>query len=713
MQKNYDFRQELLQWHRPGLLCAEYVPEPGMVHIDESFSVVIPQDAHEVILTAARDLQDYLFTSMGCSVLLHRLTDLSQRPAKSILIATFSQLQATWQHEMTPASYEITVDPNCIIICGIDERGCAQGCYQLEDRMNRIRSPYLLPGITFHAPAFSPRMVHSGYGQEQYPEQHLSAIAHAGMDAILVFVKDVDLTQVGYLDFNNLIRQAAKYGLDVYAYSKILSQMHPDEPGAFDHYNSTYGKLFEHCPGFKGVVLVGESVEFPSKDPRVSPLKYYENTVDGLPTGKPTAGWFPCEDYPKWLRMLQKVIYPKKTDVDIVLWSYNWGKCEEKDRLALIDNLPEGISLMATFEMFNTRQMEGFRSYAADYTISFPEAGPYFISEAKRAKERGIRLYTQANSAGLTWDYGVIPYEPFPEKWLRRYKSMLDAKEAYGLCGIMESHHYGFWPSFISRIEKMMFTQPGLSAQEAMTASAIELYGPGQLHAALHAWHLLSEAHSYYPCTNEDQYGPFRIGPAYPFVLEQPVHIPTVPHAIHGGNKITFVNYAYSEAAKCTHQSTLQIGFRHTRVDAEIRSLEKMRHLQSQARSELETIAQTLDGPRKDDCLRLCNMIHFMENTATTAIHAKLWAKHLWQFHTLTDAESLRKWVNEMIALAKEEIQNTKATIPLTEADSRLGWEPSMEYIGDARHLRWKIKQLTQVIENELAYYLRIIGNNM
>lgn len=707
MQMNYDFREELMQWHRPGLRCG-YTPGADELCL-EDITIVIPEDGGEVLTTAAQDFQDYLFTSMDCSAALRR----GKARGSCVTVGTCSQLGRAWEYEEIPASYEITVSADSVIICGYDERGCAQGLYQLEDRMTLIRAPYLKQGVTHYAPAFSPRMVHSGYGQEQYPDPHLSAIAHAGMDAILVFVKDVDLTQVGYLDFNNLIRRANKYGLDVYIYSKIESNKHPDDPDAFDHYNATYGEIFEKCPGFKGVVLVGESVEFPSKDPRVSPFHYYNNTIDGLPTGKPTPGWFPCVDYPQWLQMLQKVIYPKKPDADIVLWTYNWGKCDEEDRLALIDNLPKGISLMATFEMFNVRQMDGFKSRAADYTISFPEAGPYFLSEAKRAKERGIRLYTQANSAGLTWDYGVIPYDPFPEKWVRRYQSMLEAREKYGLCGVMESHHYGFWPSFISRIEKLMFTQPFLTGEEALRAVAAELYGPENQEAALRAWHILSEAHTYYPCANEDQYGPFRVGPAYPFVLENQVQIPTVPHAIHGGNKITYIDYAYSRGAKLTYSGTLKIGFRQVRIDGELKSLEKMRVMQQQARTELEALAEKLEGVRRDDCLRLCNMIKFMENTALTAIHAKQWAKHRWQFHTLTREEDLRKWTYEMIALAEAEIQNAENTIPLVEADSRLGWEPSMEYIGDARHLRWKIKQTQQVIDNELKHYLRIIDETM
>ena len=707
MQQNYDFRKELMQWHRPGLR-AEYTPGGDALSL-ENITIVVPVDAGEVLLTAAQDFQDYLFTSMDCSAALSR----GNAAGKALTVGTFAQLGKPWNYDSTPASYEISVADTGITVCGYDERGCAQGLYQLEDRMNRIRAPYLTKGVTHYAPAFSPRMIHSGYGQEQYPDPHLSAIAHAGMDAILVFVKDHDLTQVGYMDFNNTIRRANKYGLDVYAYSYFDSKRHPDDPDAFDHYNSTYGMLFEKCPGFKGVILMGERIEFPSKDPRVSPKRYYNNTVDGLPTGKTTPGWFPCYDYPQWLELLQKVIYPKKPDADIVLWSYNWNRAPVEDRLALIDNLPRGITLMATFEMGNDRSMEGFRCRTADYTISFPEYSPYFLSEAQRAKERGIRLYTQANSAGLCWDYGVIPYDPFPELWVRRYNSMLEAREKYGLTGVMESHHFGFWPSFISRIEKMMFTRPFPTGEEALKAVAAELHGAENLAEALEAWHLLSKAHTYYPCVDEDQYGPFRVGPAYPFVLENQVKIPTVPHAIHGGNIITYVDYTNSPAARIAHSGTLKIGFRHIRIDGELKSLRKMRELLVQAREKLEALAEKLAGIRRDDCLRLCNMIRFMENTALTAIHAKQWVKLRWQFPSITEKEAMRRWVDQMIALAEAEIQNAEATIPLVEEDSRLGWEPSMEYIGDARHLKWKIKQTRLVIDSELKFYYKIIDQTM
>ena len=72
MQENYEFRKELMQWHRPGLRNTEYVPEADAVCLDGPWAIVIPTDAGEVLTTAAQDFQDYLFTSMDCSAVLRR-----------------------------------------------------------------------------------------------------------------------------------------------------------------------------------------------------------------------------------------------------------------------------------------------------------------------------------------------------------------------------------------------------------------------------------------------------------------------------------------------------------------------------------------------------------------------------------------------------------------------------------------------------------------
>ena len=713
MHGTYEFRREMMQIHRPDIADPNYVPKAEEIGIDEDWSIVIAKNCGQVLLTAAQDLQDYLLTSLNVSVAVKRREKLTELPAKTILIATCDRMETAWEAEKIPASYRIAVSADAVVICGIDERGCAQGCYQLEDRMNSIRAPYLSPGSIGYAPEFSPRMIHSGYQMDRFPDEHLSAIAHAGMDAIVLFVSGMNRTPTGYLDFNELIFRAEKYGLDVYAYSYFKSTVHPDEPAAEAEFESTYGALFRACPGFKGVILVGESVEFPSRDPRVSELTNATNSVEGIPTGMPTAGWFPCNDYYKWLNLLKTVVQKYRADADIVFWTYNWGYAPEEDRLALIDSLPADISLMATFEMFEDRFVDGIRISACDYTLSFPEAGVYFVSEAKRAKERGIRLYTQANSAGLTWDFGVIPYEPFPYQWAKRYRAMLDAKKNFGLCGVMESHHYGFWPSFISKLEKLMFTAPCTDGDAAIRALALELYGEAWADKALQAWATISSAMEYYVCTNEDQYGPFRVGPAYPLVYNNDVTIPSVPYAHFPGNKICKTDYAVGKAfayIALGQNRTARLQQRHP-VEAKI--LERMEQLLAEGRAILEQIAPQLTGYQQEDCLRLCNLVHFIEHCARTTIHVKQWSTLRAKCRSETDSRKLLDMHHQMVAIGEAEIRNAEETIPLVQYDSRLGWEPSMEYIGGEYHLRWKMRQVRQVIDQEIALYDQVIRLNL
>lgn len=280
-EKNYEFRKKLLTLHEESIRNPDVICSDNETELSNGALIVLPENAGEVALTAAKDLVDYLFTSHGVSAMLTKSREAFENCVFLSICDTLEDM-----------AFEIDVS-RTIHLKGRDERALAQAVYYLENSMTAKKAPVLERKIQRKKPLFSPRMVHSGYGLDQYPNEHLSAIAHAGMDAILVFTKGVNQTPGGFTDFNELIYRAAKYGLDVYAYSYLVSEMHPDDDGAQEYYDNLYGSVFQKCPGLKGIVLVGESVEFPSKDPRVFPKRYYENHIDGIPTGKRTPGWWP------------------------------------------------------------------------------------------------------------------------------------------------------------------------------------------------------------------------------------------------------------------------------------------------------------------------------------------------------------------------------------------------------------------------------------
>jgi len=685
LENNYDFRKRMQEIHKPGLRNPMVQPRDTELVLADRLSVCIPADADDVILTAAKDFVDFLFTSMDLSAMLRRGTPDAAEAA--VILSVTSYPDALPEEARGQRGYRIDIDTQ-VQICGFDSRGTAQALYALEDMMSLRHAPYLPKGTVACKPAFSPQMVHSGYGLDEYPNEHLAAIAHEGRDAILVFVKDVDITPYGYLDFNDLIYRAAKYGIDVYAYSYLKSEKHPDDPDAERYYEANYGKLFAKCPGLKGVTLVGESVEFPSKDEHVTGKSHRDNVVDGIPTGKTSPGWYPCMDFPKWLELIKKVVRSKKPDADIVFWTYNWGYQPEEARLKLIEALPTDITLQATFEMFESFDLEGSKEYCADYTLSFEGYGAYFKSEAIAAKKRGIKLHSMTNTGGLTWDFGVVPYLPFPYQWMKRYKAMREAHDKWDLTGLMESHHFGFYPSFISKLSKLAFMKPWQDMESLLSVILEGTFGADaapQVDKALRLW---SEASAYYIPSDSDQYGAFRVGPAYPFCLYRIIGMPEASYSMFG-SRICNTEYGNLNNGRASMTSV--------RVPKEIRSLETMRDLIGRGLDILTAIASP-----NDDLLQLINLGQFIHRTIITGIHAKQWHLLKTAMHAEQDPAKLSVILSDMETLLKEERRNAEETIPLVQVDSRLGWEPSMEYMTDEAHLRWKLRQVDYVLQSEL-----------
>ncbi|MBQ9769706.1 MAG: hypothetical protein IJW27_05830, partial [Clostridia bacterium] len=204
-----------------------------------------------------------------------------------------------------------------------------------------------------------------------------------------------------------------------------------------------------------------------------------------------------------------------------MLWSYNWGKQPLEPRLELIRNIPKGITLEVTFEMFERVEREGVSDKIADYALYFEGPGQYFVSEAEEAKKLGIRLYSMTNTAGATWDIGVIPYVPAPGQWMRRYQQIRKYHDECGLVGLMESHHFGAYPSFITDLAKWMYHSPDTPEHEILTAFATRDFSAETAERVLEAWECFSEGIRHTVTNNTDQYGPYRIGPGYPLLFEK------------------------------------------------------------------------------------------------------------------------------------------------------------------------------------------------
>ncbi|MBR3894417.1 MAG: hypothetical protein IKJ35_04640 [Clostridia bacterium] len=674
IEQNFEFRKRYstaharISGHKDRTPAADELVLTSPVRIFCACDGVVAQ-------TAAKDLISYFKTAFGMDAEITR--DASEAAVRIALDA---------DRVSGYMARRIEVSEQFVSITASDERGVAQALYALEDRMNLARVPFLKQGVSEEKPIFSPRMVHSGYGMDVFPDGYLSVCAHYGYDAVLSFVRNKE----DRAELADLVKRAAKYGIDVYAYCAIKNFSHPEDEGAKELYADLYGGIFRDAPGLKGIVFVGESVEFASRDEHVECRPYNKAPADGIPTGKPTPGWWPCYDYVDWIKLVRDSIRAESPEADIVFWTYNWGSAPAEYRLALVNTLPTDVTLLVTFEMFQKLHLEYSVTDVRDYTISFAGPGDYFVSEAEVAKRRGIRLYTQCNTAGKTWDFGVVPYEPFPKRWNDRNQKLLEAHEKYGLCGLMESHTYGMNPSFISSLANGTFTEGRADFETRLKEEAKRLSAE-EYELVLDAWQALDESHRHYIASSENQYGPYRIGPAFPFCLTTQMKQPNRPDALYGNGIYRTLPVNRDRVGTSPYS---------LRVRDELKQHKQALVYAKQALAKLKKIKNKSTALK-----RFVNMVEFIVRCHITALNQKEFYVLRTKLLAAQTREEIVKCADKIEKIVLREIENAKAAIPLVQRDSSIGYEPSMGYQCDEEGIRWKLKHMDYLLNVELKPY--------
>lgn len=713
---NYSFRNQNF------IATGKLVPTPNAAehapcYIDDSWEILVPRSDSRLASYYSHDLLRFFSDAFGICPRLRQTEsrqDLVAQPRHKILLLTESDADIAIESEQA-AAFHITVTEASVLIVGKTERGTAQGVYYLEDLMH-LRGESRLPlEDAEHAPLFSPRMTHSGTELDTFPDNFLEACAHAGMDAIIVYAGHPDThlhgfadpdplfsdSKMGYCDYNNLVWRAAGYGLDVYLYSHIKCDFYPDEPGAHEYYDASFGKIFRDCPGIKGIIFVGETFEFPSKDPHTTGMRCQLRSR--LDPRKPP-GWYPCFDYPILVNTVKNVIRQYNPEADIVFWSYNFGWAPKEDRFALIETLPKDISYLVTFEMWQTvTDGEGGEYFIADYSISFPGPSQVFLEEAEKAKEVGLRLYSMSNTGGRTWDIGSAPYVPVPQQWQKRYEALADARKQFGLCGLMENHHYGWLPSFLTLFSKNAFTSNGIANAEMLERIARRDYGT-QYQKALDAWQLFSKGITHVIACDVDQYGPYRSGPTYPLLFAQKkedLHVPSVPWAWHPGGGIW--NPIYPDDVFSDPENSMM----------------RLRHVTTVAewfRQGIDLLTEAVAAAGNSEVRKQLAVAKYTYCTYRTTRNVMLWniakrllfalaeQKHMeWQgklFDALgMEDRSPRGLADFMYRLVDSEQETLDIALECWKTDSSIGFEASMEYAFDEECYHWK----KNIMEQSLA----------
>ena len=676
-ENRYAFKDKLLQIHKKDRRDYSISLSSDEYEIKDGVAIYLPHyDPDDVVYTAAKDFCDYLYVSMGIGALITKST------VADIVLEYDQKLSGNME-------YRIVTNEDGIRIFGKDGRALAQALYFLEDTMNLKAAPYIKLGEVHKKALLERRFTQSPFGFMEYTDEAFSHMAHLGMNAIMLWIYDYETTWNGHIDANLICKCAKKYGIDVYAEIYEKHEMAVNEEGAQEYYDSIYKKLFTYIPDLKGVFLTGEAHQFKTTDPNATNISEH----DGIPDPRPHSGWWPCSDYPQFVGMVIKAVKKAKPDAEVVFSSYNFGYAPQEEKAKMLNQLPTDVVLDPPIDVFAVIKRNGVTENVADYSLAQNKPSENFLAEAEIAKKRGIKLYAIANCSGKTWDFGVTPYEPMAYSWIERFNSVLEAIDKWNLCGIEENIHYGFYPSFITDLEKYAFFSHDIPLEDKLQEILAMHFGKQNAPTVDRALRIWSEAISYYPPNAEAQYGAFRIGPAFPlWTSTKGKKMPLSKQAAFG-NSIYDQRYKprYTRTSYSTHS---------LRMYSSLESMEKMRELLFEGINLLKSVNKPTE-----EILRLINLGEFMYRTTVTAINVTRQFILLKKFEIEPSKQECIRLVNGLEKILLEEKENVQKTIALTECDSTLGYEPSMEYSGDKNALLWKLDQIDYDLDVTLKKY--------
>ena len=692
-EQKYDFRSRMRGYYLKNRRNAVLSPAADEVELDSSWHIV--NGPHFLEERAGFDLKRFLEQVMAVSP--------GSGSGKKIIITSGNDLKAR-------PGCTFKVSDDTIEIRGVNPKGALFGVIRLEDLMRMREAPFLKKGEFEYTPLARMRSTHSGSGLDDFPDWQLDCILHAGFTAIDLFVSGIDETTQGRCDIAAVIDRAEQYGLDVVIYNYQTCYVHPDDEGADAAFDRIFGELFRRYPKAAAIHLCGESLEVPSKDDTTIKKSEVEVGSDGLQSTLQPTGYYPNSDYPAYLAKLSDAIHKAAPDAEVIFNTYNWGWAPLEPRKKFLEAMPRSVSLQVTYDIFKTNDAHGLKRPLMDYSIFAEEPGEYFDTEVKAAAAAGIgNIRVTCNLAGTTWDFGCVPFAPVPFRWAKRMEILREYLLKYDVNSFYDSHHFGWFPNVCNDLAKAYFSNtPPENAGEFLRQVAVRDYGEKAADNIVEVWRLWSRAMDHYVGSNEDQYGPWRVGPAYPFVFH-PAITRTMDDKIV---KFPFTENAY----RCDCMvNPMYTPFENDaqspgplRYPVETRELTQMLEMWQQGVTLLEETLALTDPEKREEAERLLGIGRFCFNAIRTTLGSKHWRMGNLRLQCCCDRESMEKELDDLESLLAQERQNVLETLPLAAKDSRLGWEPRMDYVCDPAHLRWKLRQL-DIAEAEMKAYRKMI----
>ena len=487
IEKSYDFRDRMIKefdrsWRDPGAKV-----NPDEIEIPLHGWSLIYAGAGPVLRQAVEEFGSHLSSSMQLQILPEEKASLQGwlTERRAVIVGIRDKMPGCGQTLEGQKDYQIIVSSDRIAICGYDERGAMFGLYNLESRMELRGGPFLPRDLnTVRHSLYQVRMTLSGLGWMEWPDWYLRMLPRYGFDAIFASVysnpngvRGPEFSSMHRTtdpaEMHDLIRRAARYGLDVYA--PILYQIRGDTSDEVALRKLVRDNATEF-PGIRGYILMPEGFLYKNRWPAWNSTR--EDSHDWI------------KQWVRGVAIAADEFHKVNPSIEVLAWDYNLDFRRQAVDLKrfVIDQYPSDVILLVTWENGKSFMRDGEEGYLKDYAIN--EVGPAEVAatQIQEARKRGVKVYAKADTFA-SWQFGTSPYLPIPYQWYARYQGLENLK----IDGALETWSYGFKPNFMANIRAWYSWTDAPPLDDLLRKVARQKFGPGSEDAVLAAWKHFSD----------------------------------------------------------------------------------------------------------------------------------------------------------------------------------------------------------------------------
>jgi hypothetical protein len=701
----------------------EYRPASNEMAIaDKGWKLVYKPGRSDALMSAVEDAKIYFEQSMGVALDLEQQDSLDKwkKQRNCIIVGTREQLPDCGTTLKRSKDYEITANDRYIIICGYDEAGTMFGIYHLEGRLSLRGAPFLRRNLkTVRHSLYDTRMALSWMGWMDWPDQLLSHMAHDGFDGIFASVyanpngdrttasTSTDfyarlLYQVRGQDpavMKDLIKRSARFGIKVY--TPIIWQ-YLGTPESEAGLRKLVQEIVHQFPEIRGYILLTEGF-------------WYKKWGGGHGAGKAyLQEW--AEQWGKAVAIVEEECHRIDPSIEVLPWEYNIDfRPQSSDvKQYFIRQLPDRTMPLLTWENGKSFTIDDMKGYLRDYSLS--QVGPAEVTSAQieEANKRQMKVYSKVDTF-TSWQYGTIPYLPCPYQWFERYAAL----EKYGVKGTLESWSSGYKPNFISRLRAWTCWSDAPSKDELLAMAAAAIFGEQQKDLVLAAWDHFSKAIRLVPDTGPNMGTNNAIGNPL-FFEEPPLRTLTYHHSWEDPSKVQHVNpywpftvsrmVFYPDFSNKVNKAEL---YARSATGVEVRNDTPvlpvfLKYLQ-RAADEME------EGLKLYRKAALASPEAGRAEAVKEVIVAEQMQRMMLSDHAVLQFEDLRlRWAKEqnaekkkaildqMEAVAREELARTELSLLAATRDSRMGFQFEQDYVYTPYSLGEKINVLKDTLHKQI-----------